>query len=311
MRLGWKGHRLFSLSRGPEPSRTELHRFPNRVVLAHTTALDHIIVALKGQVFLSTDRGITFAPVLRLSHPWSLPRREAFIEDPAGNILLGEYGNARNDAGRWISTAWLHRSTDEGQSWESSKHFVQAGVNKHVHAITVDGSGRVLVSTGDRRKQTWVGQPPGPSAETDLHSWTLLTRRPWQLGGYTCAASTDLAIYWGTDYWLGTNYIVAESSFCGPRRWALGGKLKRNPVSSMISVGAEVASFVVAASTNQYGRAGGTSAILSYDERADRWTTLVAPMTEGRSGIAQCRADPIQDTVHLIIAGRSYHLTVG
>ena len=97
------------------------------------------------------------------------------------------------------------------------------------------------------------------------------------LGGFTGLAVTPSTIYWGTDYWMGSNFISA-STHLDPRqdrRWKLEGRLRRNPVEGMVSLAGANGYYVLAASGHQSQRQQAHSGLLAFDERADTWSCLM------------------------------------
>ena len=49
-------------------------------------------------------------------------------------------------------------------------------------------------------------------------------------------ASTPSALYWGTDYWMGTNFIVRHYPESIIRTAVDAGELRRNPIQGMASL---------------------------------------------------------------------------
>ena len=97
------------------------------------------------------------------------------------------------------------------------------------------------------------------------------------LGGFTGLAVTPTTIYWGTDYWMGSNFISA-STHLHPRqdrRWKLEGRLRRNPVEGMVSLAGTNGYYVLAASVHQSPRQQAHSGLLAFDEGADTWSCLM------------------------------------
>ena len=258
---------------------TEVARFEPQVTAAHRLASGEILVCLVGGLCrISNEEGSI--EVLSLSAPTSFVRPQCLAEDSYGRLIVGEYGNVRDAHGRWVSVAWIYWSEDQARSWQKSDVLIRAGVNKHVHAVAVcPESNQLLVTTGDNLKWLWSAPLVGPH---EMLSASINTLRPastrlMALGGYSGVAITPSTVYWGTDYWKGSNFISANTHL-GPRqdrRWKLEGRLRRNPIASMASLAGTDGYYVLAASVNQFREKEAYSGLLAFDENADTWTCLM------------------------------------
>jgi hypothetical protein len=237
-------------------------------------------VCLVGSVCLYSREDAKLVEVLALSTPKSYVRPQSLAEDTHGRLIVGEYGNVRDAQGRWTSIAWIYWSEDQALSWQSSDVLIRAGVNKHVHAVSLcHESEQLFVTTGDNLKWIWSAPLVGPMEKMSVSISGLRpeSTRLMALGGFTGLAVTPSKIYWGTDYWMGSNFISA-STHLDPRqdrRWKLGGRLRRNPVEGMVSLAGTNGYYVLAASVHQYQRQQAHSGLLAFDEGADTWSCLM------------------------------------
>src|ERR1700733_4233114 len=283
--VGWNENSLLELCVDDLPEgglsvrAEELAHFPFRITAAHCLKNGNILVGLFGSVWLVTQEGEP-RPVLQLSTPGSYLRPQTIVEDSCGRVIIGEYGNMRDDSGKWVSLAWIYCSDDQGQSWHGSDVLIRSGVNKHVHARTIGpNTGDLLVTSGDNKKWIWSTRIPNNMEKLpeSIDSLRPISKGLMTLGGFSAVAVTNSAIYWGTDYWMGTNFIVSaqyddESS---EQRWQLPRELRRNPVSSLASLEGDSSSHVLAVSANQYPGRPGRSALLDLCEDTWSWTSLL------------------------------------
>lgn len=306
---GWSGPRLVELDVETGIAQV-VHQFPSDILTMHSVGSDTFLVALWGSLYLSSDGGDHFSEVLRLSHGWSKVIPRTLAEDGLGHLIVGEYGNHRDEDGRWQSTAWIHRSDDNGRTWRSSDFLIRAGVNKHIHAVAAcPWTNRVFITTGDNYK--WLlahDGNEGTMGEHDhLRSWSLAGREPWRLGGYTAVQFTAEATYWGTDYWMGTNFVVAEPRGQRSKRWMLASPFRRNPIQGMAVVGGPDGNNLLVASANKR-RGTGASALMALDESKRQWQTLFVNRRGEAGGvvIAQCFAESDSPWAHLRLKRRSF-----
>jgi len=84
-------------------------------------------------------------------------------------------------------------------------------------------------------------------------------------------------VYWGTDYWMGSNFISASTHLDSrqDRRWKFEGRLRRNPVEGMVSLAGTNGYYVLAASVHQSHGQHAHSGLLAFDEDADTWSCLM------------------------------------
>jgi hypothetical protein len=309
----WRGRSLLLMGGGITGSADEVFRFGAKITAVHQTSANTLLVCLPGRVEMSPDGGLTFSEVLRLSHPWSIVMTKTLAEDDGGRLVIGEYGNVRDDGGRWQSTAWIHSSLDGGGSWTSTDFLIRAGVDKHVHVVVVCGKPRRLhLTTGDSRKWHLALRGAAQSVGSE-RSWARLSRGPWHLSGYASVAVTGAATYWGTDYRMGTNFVVVDHHNGGSTRWMLGGPLRGNPVTNMGAVGSGKSQYVLAASREMCARRGRASGLLAFDETNRKWHTLLIDASGERKGaafaVAQCQADRGSSSWgHLRLRTKSYAL---
>ena len=281
--IGWNRHSIFDVAVAHHPFTfvtTKLARFDRRITAVHRLASGDILVCLVGSVCLYSRQDAKLVEVLALSTPKSYVRPQSLAEDAHGRLIIGEYGNVRDAQGRWTSIAWIYWSEDQALSWQSSDVLIRAGVNKHVHAVALcHESGQLFVTTGDNLKWLWSAPLVGPMEELSASISGLRPQdtRLMALGGFTGLAITPSTIYWGTDYWMGSNFISA-STHLQPRqdrRWKLEGGLRRNPVEGMVSLVGTNGYYVLAASVHQSQGQQAHSGLLAFDEGADNWSCLM------------------------------------
>jgi hypothetical protein len=295
--IGWNQHSIFDVQVNHHPFSfvtTKVARFERRITAVHRLMSGDILVCLVGSVCLYSREDAKLVEVLALSTPTSYVRPQSLAVDAHGRLIIGEYGNVRDAQGRWISIAWIYWSEDQARSWQSSDVLIRAGVNKHVHAVSLrHESEQLFVTTGDNLKWVWSAPLVGPMEKMSASISGLRPEntRLMALGGFTGLAVTPSAIYWGTDYWMGSNFI-SSSTHLGPRqdrRWKLGGRLRRNPVEDMVSLAGTKGYYILAASVHQYQRQQARSGLLAFDERADTWSCLtMLKGTEKQIYIRQC-----------------------
>jgi len=310
----WSDRSLLLMRGRMTDSADEAFRFDANITAVHQTSANTLLACLPGRVEMSTDGGLTFSEVLRLSHPWSIVKTKGLAEDDEGRLLLGEYGNMRDDRGRWESTAWVHSSVDGGASWTDTDFLVRAGVDKHVHVVVACGKpARMHLTTGDSRKWHLARRTAIQSVGRE-RSWERLSKGPWHLSGYASVAVTGAATYWGTDYRMGTNFVVVDWHDGRSARWILGGQLRGNPVTSMGVVGSGTRQYVLVAAREMCARRSRASGLLAFHESSREWHTLLIDRgTENKRGpafgIAQCQADRSGPPwAHLRLRTKSYAL---
>lgn len=312
--IGWNSHSVFELQVNQNAGSislvtTEVARFEHRITAAHRLASGEILVCLVGGLFRLSKGGET-VQVLALSNEKSFVRPQCLAEDPYGRLIVGEYGNIRDSRGRWVSVAWIYWSEDQARSWQRSDVLIRAGVDKHVHAVTLcPESNQLLVTTGDNLKWVWSAPLGGPNEKVSASVSRLrpASTRLMALGGFSGVATTPSTVYWGTDYWMGSNFVSANTHL-GPRqdrRWKLQGRLRRNPIESMASLAGTNGYYVLAASVNQYGKEQAHSGLLAFDEEADTWTCLmILAGAQRQLHVRQCPCNP-GSPIALVGIGRS------
>ncbi len=140
---------------------TELFEFNKPIFCVFISSSKRIFVATKGVVYLSKNGGSHFDPVLQLSNDDSTVWHNHGIDETPRGLVIGEYGNII-PRGRtwnlWESVAYLYVTHDDGDSWRRFDYFERTGA-KHLHLVRYSRRfGRLLVTDGDRRKQSyWVG----------------------------------------------------------------------------------------------------------------------------------------------------------
>lgn len=187
--------------------------FPKSITSIYISGRNVIFACVKGTVYRSADNGASFEKSLELSSTESYFRRDyGMTETPDKWLVLGEYGNVRNESG-WTNLAYMYFSDDEGRTWEKSDFLRRKGANKHVHFVWYSRLlNRLIVADGDNKKRLWV------SDELDLFDpanpqWNLVNKLHIQMGGHTAVAESDGKLLFGTDYMGGTNFIL-ESTDC-------------------------------------------------------------------------------------------------
>ncbi len=282
--VGWNSHSVLDVQVNQDGGdlslvTTEIARFERPISVVHRLASGEILVCLAGSLSLLT-RESKVVRVLELSTPTSFVRPACLAEDPYGRLIVGEYGNVRDGHGRWVSVAWIYWSEDQAKSWQRSDMLIRAGVNKHVHAVAICPEAKQLfVTTGDNLKWLWSAPLVGPdeNISTSISGLRPASTRLMALGGFSGFAITPSTVYWGTDYWMGTNFISAVTHLDPrqDRRWKLEGRLRRNPIGGMTSLAGTNGNYVLAASVNQFRKDQAYTALLAFDEVADTWSCLV------------------------------------
>ncbi len=282
--VGWDRHSVLDVQVNLDAENislvtTEVAHFERNITAVHRLASGEILVCLVGSLWLlSQENKIT--QVLTLSTPSSFVKPQDLAEDPYGRLIVGEYGNVRDGHGRWVSVAWIYWSEDQARSWQRSDVLIRAGVDKHVHAVALcPESKQLFVTTGDNLKWLWSAPLAGPDEKisTSINGLRPASTRLMSLGGFTGFAVTPASVYWGTDYWMGSNFISANSHLepRQDRRWKLEGRLRRNPIESMTSLVGTNGYYVLAASVNQFRKDRAHSGLLAFDEAGDSWTCLM------------------------------------
>jgi hypothetical protein len=193
----------------------------------------------KGVVYLSKNGGSHFDPVLQLSHGNSHVWQNHGIDETPRELIIGEYGSTI-DASRiwnfWKSVAYLYLTHDEGESWRRIDSLVRNGV-KHVHLAKYSRRlARLLVTDGDRRKQSYWVDPIKQMTSRDFKKGRF-DSFAWG-GGHTAFAETDNATFLGTDYRIAPNSIICVRSFEDSSAAAkmLPRPYRHSPVLNMLSM---------------------------------------------------------------------------
>ncbi|KFF28448.1 beta propeller repeat protein [Chryseobacterium vrystaatense] len=188
--------------------------FDNNIEGIFIDSRGSVFVCCGGIVFKSTDSGFTFKKVLAFSSDQSRFLFETITETENNEILIGEYANVKKDR-KWIFVGYIYISYDAGESWKKSD-FLKNKINKHIHIVKWIKSLKYLVLTeGDNKKGIWINNSnnyilQGKSKEK---GWFRLNKFHIQKGGYTSLVETKKNIILGTDYYMGTNFIVSTANF--------------------------------------------------------------------------------------------------
>ena len=213
---------------------TELFEFNKRILCVFISSSSRIFVATNGVVYLSKNGGSHFDPVLQLSDDDSSVWHDHGIDETPEGLVIGEYANiiASRTWNFYKSVAYLYLSRDDGESWRRFDYLVQTGA-KHIHLVKYSRRfGRLLVTDGDKRKQSyWVGligqMKPRDFKEARFDSFALG-------GGHTAFAETENATLLGTDYRIAPNSIICVRSPEDSNARMLPRPYRHSPVLNML-----------------------------------------------------------------------------
>ena len=186
----------------------KLEKFDKEIKAVFISQEDVIFVNTKGHIYRSDDGGKTFTHALSLSKEGSsIFHHYGMTQIPAGELLVGEYGNV-SENGRWANIAYIYGSSDLGKTWEKSDFLKRQGVNKHVHMVKYSKLlERVVLADGDNKKQLWISKDL-KNYKFSENAWDLKTHLHIQMGGYTSMCEHEDRLLFGTDYLGGTNFLV-------------------------------------------------------------------------------------------------------
>lgn len=174
---------------------------------------DNIFICSGGKVFKSVEEA-GFKKVLDFSSVESRFLFETVTETENNQILIGEYGNIKKN-NKWMFVGYIYLSVDHGESWERID-FLKEYINKHIHVLKWVRRLKCLVLTeGDNKKGVWLNMSGNylSQIKNKRNGWYKLNRFHIQKGGYTGFVETKKNILLGTDYYLGTNFIVSTNDF--------------------------------------------------------------------------------------------------
>jgi hypothetical protein len=222
-------------------------------------------------VYLSKNGGSHFDPVLQLSNDDSTVWHNHGIDETPRGPVIGEYGNII-PRGRtwnlWESVAYLYVTHDDGESWRRFDYFERTGA-KHLHLVRYSRRfGRLLVTDGDRRKQSyWIGSID----QMKPRRFDSFARG----GGHTAFAESESATLLGTDYRIGPNSIIClRSSEDSASARMLSRPYRHSPVLNMVCMGYR-------AGTITFASLGGSlcdrcqNALIYSEDNGDSWCRLI------------------------------------
>ncbi len=190
---------------------TECFEFETIIEGIYIDRKDNIFVCCGGEVFKSSDGGVTFKKVLSFSSAESRFLFETITESKNDQILIGEYANIKKE-NKWIFAGYIYLSADNGETWEKID-FLKKYINKHIHVLKwVERLKCLILTEGDNKKGIWINRSEGQT-NNKKHGWSRLNEFHIQKGGYTSLVETKENILLGTDYYLGTNFIVSTIDF--------------------------------------------------------------------------------------------------
>jgi hypothetical protein len=193
-----------------------------------------IFVATKGVVYLSKNGGSHFDPVLQLSNDGSTIWHNHGIDETPQGPVIGDYGNIilrGRTWNLWESVAYLYVTHDVGESWRRFDYFERTGA-KHLHLVRHSRRfGRLLVTDGERRKQSyWISSID----QMKPRRFDSFARG----GGHTAFAESESATLLGTDYRIGPNSIIClRSSEDSASARMLSRPCRHSPVLNMVCMG--------------------------------------------------------------------------
>jgi hypothetical protein len=213
---------------------TEIFEFDKPIFCVFISSSNRILVSTKGVVYLSKNGGSHFDPVLQLSDDDSTVWHNHGIDETPRGLVIGEYANivASGTWNYWKSVAYLYSSHDDGESWHRFDYLVRTGA-KHVHLVKYSRRfGRLLVTDGDKRKQSyWVGlidqMKPRDFKQARFDSFA-------RGGGHTAFAETENATLLGTDYRIAANSIICVHSSEDSSARMLPRPYRHSPVLNML-----------------------------------------------------------------------------
>ncbi|MEM9655445.1 MAG: hypothetical protein AAGA65_25365 [Actinomycetota bacterium] len=264
------------LQRPADGTVAEVHRFRCPIASLFVTELGTVLVSLfDGSTHRFDGRSRSCTKVLQLTTTESFVRFDSGVaETTRGLIAMAEYGNVR-EGGSWRSVANLYFSLDDGCQWECSNFFIEAGVNKHIHLLHYSPRLDALVVTvGDNRKQTWVGQLTDGLPPDNGVNWRRSSRGRTKTGGFTAAVEIDSNIIFGTDYHGGTNFVVASPDCRSMRKRALPDPYRRGPIYAMTTRHTDDGIEIWAASHNAVSR-GARSLVMMSSDGGATWQRII------------------------------------
>ena len=139
----------------------ELFEFSKPICAIFISRSNHLFVATKGEVYLSTNGGAHFDVALHLSDGDSFVWHNHGIDETPEGIVIGEYGSiVDRDRIRfhWKSVAYLYLTNDDGKSWRRIDYLARNST-KHVHLVKYSRRfAQLLVTDGDKPKRSyWIG----------------------------------------------------------------------------------------------------------------------------------------------------------
>lgn len=114
-----------------------------------------LYVAYNGNIYRSTDDGVTWDAVHQLDGAGNIMNRQSWCVDADNNIWFGEYKTGNQDVVR------IFKSSNDGQTFEIFKTLDSTGSNdpfiRHFHTAQYDDiSGRVYFCTGDGERNAGI-----------------------------------------------------------------------------------------------------------------------------------------------------------
>jgi photosystem II stability/assembly factor-like uncharacterized protein len=282
-----------------------LKEFPRSIKSLYISSQNTIFVCAGGAVYKSSDGGASFKKSLELGSSQSYFKfNNAMTETPNQTLIIGEYGNVWDKEG-WKKLAYLHFSSDNGETWEKSDFLIRNGINKHVHLARYSRLlNRILVADGDNKKKLWISESLGSSDLKDL-KWRPVNRFHIQMGGYTSVVESDGKILLGTDYLGGTNFIVETRDGENFVKRVIPDPYRRSPIDNMVKRKSKRGNEIWA--NLSYATANTKHLLMYTDDGGQSWSKVIEYSRDRHKVSLISSSNTIKDALHFSIEDMKNH----